>query len=82
MDKQSGNIKLAPESLLTTASQSLSLLARSIVSGAQFREHQGVIVMTIRSSDAHLLLMQRLRNEIIEAVQLTWGMGVRFERLV
>ena len=66
--------------LIQEASGELSLLSRMVVDRADMREQEGKLVLTIDPDSARLLTMGRLRQEIEQAVKLTCGLEVSYER--
>lgn len=66
--------------LIQEARGELSLLSRMVVDRADMREQDGKLVMTIDPEGARLLTMGRVRQEIEQAVKLTWGLEVVYER--
>jgi hypothetical protein len=66
--------------LIQEASGELSLLSRMVVDRADMREQEGKLVLTIDPDSARLLTMGRVRQEIEQAVKLTWGLEVSYER--
>lgn len=66
--------------LIQEARGELSLLSRMVVDRATMREQEGKLVMTIDPEGARLLTMGRVRHEIEQAVKLTWGLEVVYER--
>jgi len=51
-----------------------------VVDRADMREKDGKLVLTIDPDSARLLTMGRVRQEIEQAVKLTWGLEVVYER--